>query len=1099
MGDVRPSNGFCRPVNLYESVSALLDIVPQETLLHTGEKSVWISRPTHLVVALLCLCVCSGLSQNLPEVHRNARYGQAPLLKFNHLSLEQGLSQSTVNAIVQDGQGFMWFGTQDGLNRFDGYQIVVYKHKANDTNSISDNGIWCMLRDRLGDLWIGTMRGGLNRYSGITDRFTSFGHDPANPLSIGENNVISLFEDSRGTLWIGTLSKGLDRLDQKRNQFVHYRYDPADQQSLVDSTVWCIAEDRSNNLWIGTWSGLCKHPLKDDSSHSFVRYTHVDGDPSSLSGNNVRTLLVDHNGILWVGTWGAGLNRFDQKAGAFKHYRAIPGNPRSISSDLILSLSEDSRGNLWIGTGDGGLDLYDPIHDDFAALRHDPNNPKSLNNDIVTSIQNDHAGGLWIGTGAGGVNWYDATKNRFTLIRDDQSNPNDLDGNDVWAITEDAAGDLWVGTYGNGLNRYDQESDRFIHYEHVPSNRHSISQDNVLSICASKDGDLWIGTEGGGLDRYDRAQGWFVHYRKDPRNANSLGGDEVTRILQDSKGYLWIGTNGYGVDRYDCRNNVFHHYRPEDKNAASLAGTSIMALYEDREGNIWVGTWGAGVSRYDRQTDWFARFQNDPEDPGSLNNNTVLALYQDKEGAIWLGTYGGGLNRYDNGTRTFAHYTERDGLPNNVVYGILPDDRGNLWLSTNKGLSKFNPETRTFKNYDVNDGLQGNEFNQGSYYRSRSGRLFFGGINGFNTFFPDSIKDNPNIPPVVLTSLKVFDAPIQLPRSITATTSLALSYDQNFFSIEFVALNFTSPEKNKYAYKLEGLDANWVNADTRRFASYTNIDPGRYVLRVKGSNNDGVWNEYGVSVTITIAPPYWKTWWFRGAFVLTLVSLLLMMYRYRVNKLLEIERIRASIATDLHDDIGSTLTEIALFSDVGIRQIRSLTPGKPITGHEVDRVTSLLEEIGHTSRALIDAMNDIVWAIDPKNDSFEYLLLRMKTHASRMMEAKGINYDIEIPPELSELELPLGFRRRFFLIFKEAINNIIKHAHPTKVSLTVKKDSGSLVMTIMDNGTGFDSSVASLGNGLRNMRARAIALGGDLSISSTSTNGTTITLRAVIP
>ncbi|HCV43784.1 MAG TPA: hypothetical protein DGH68_09900 [Bacteroidetes bacterium] len=752
-----------------------------------------------------------------------------------------------------------------------------------------------------------------------------------------------------------------------------------------------------------------------------------------------------------------------------------------------------------MGTSDCGLNRYDASTDDFTVWRHDPTISTSLNNDIICSLFEDRSGILWIGTGAGGVNWYDRKRTRFPHYRDDQNNPDDIDGNDVWAITEAGKNELWIGTYGKGVNRFDMMKNRFVHYRFDPVDSYSISHNNILSVCATRSGEVWIGTEGGGLNHYDRSRDRFVRYRYNPQDPNSLGRDEVTRILEDSKGNLWIGTNGGGVDRFDVVTQTFHHFVTEEKNPASLGGMSIMALFEDRHGSIWVGTWGGGVSRYDWETDSFVRFQNNPDDPRSLNNNTVLSLFEDSEGALWIGTLAGGLNRYDRNTRTFTHYAEGDGLPNNVIYGILPDDRGNLWLSTNKGVSKFNLARRIFKNYDVSDGLQGNEFNQGAYYRSRSGRLFFGGINGFNAFFPDSIHDNPDIPPIMLTSFKVFDVPFQLWQSITTTNSLGLSHDQNFFSIEFVALNYTSPEKNKYSYMLEGLDENWVNAGTRRYASYTNLDPGSYTLRVKGSNNDDVWNDRGVAVAIVITPPYWKTFWFRGIVFVLVAGLLFSMYRYRVKKLLEIERIRASIATDLHDDIGSTLTEIALFSDVGIKEIRSLTTGKPITGGEAEKVTTLLEEIGRTSRTLIDSMNDIVWAIDPKNDSFEYLLLRMKTHAARMMEAKGINYDIEIPAELSELELPLGFRRRFFLIFKEAINNIIKHAHPTKVQLTIKRERHSLIMTVTDDGVGFDPRTAGQGNGLRNMQERASALGGSLSIASAIAGGTTITLRTRIP
>ena len=1044
-----------------------------------------------------------GSSKSDMAREQEIRYGQPPSLRFDHLSLEQGLSQATVNAIVQDKLGFMWFGTQDGLNRFDGYSISVYKHKADDTGSISDNGVWCMLRDHLGHLWIGTMRGGLNRYSSTSDKFIAYKQDPGNPHSISENNVISLFEDSRGFLWTGTLSKGLNRFDPATSHFTHYRYDAGNSRSLIDSAVWCIGEDQKRNLWVGTWSGLCKLPMDSDTGapwNQFIRYKHLDDDPTSLSGNNVRTLLVDHNGVLWVGTDGRGLNRYDEQSNGFVHYRNIPGDEHSISSDFIYSIFEDSTGNLWVGTGgDGGLNLYNSQSDNFTRFRHDPNLPASLNNDIVLALYGDRSGELWVGTAAGGVNWHDARKDRFIHIRERQNNPDGLRGNDVWAITEDGEGDLWVGTYGEGVNRYDRRRGRFVHYAHIPGDSRSLSHNNVLSICAARDGNVWIGTEGGGLNRYDRANDRFVRLLNDPRKPNSPGGDEVTRILEDSRGNLWIGTNGFGVDRFDPQKNLFVHYRPQENNTGSLSGTTVVALYEDREGFVWIGTYGAGVSRYDRKTDSFVRFQKDPGDPRSLNNNTVLSLYEDTEGAVWMGTYGGGLDRYDTKTRTFTHYTEDDGLPNNVIYGVLPDDEGNLWLSTNKGLSKFNLSSRTFKNYDVKDGLQGNEFNQGSYYRGKDGRLFFGGINGFNVFFPDRVKYNTDVPPVVLTSFKVFDEPVTLPQSITATSSLRLPYDQNFFSVEFVALNFTAPEKNKYMYMLEGLDGNWVNAGTRRYASYTNLDPGSYVLKVKGSNNDGVWNDRGLELAIVITPPYWMTWWFRVTIAVTVIGLLFLMYRYRVNKLLEIERIRASIATDLHDDIGSTLTEIALFSDVGVRQIRSLSPGKPVTEGEVDKVTSLLEEIGHTSRTLIDSMNDIVWSIDPKNDSFEYLLLRMKTHASRMMEAKGINYDIEIPAELSRLQLPLGFRRRFFLIFKEAINNIIKHAHPTKVQLTIKREKDSLIMTIIDNGIGFDPCTASEGNGLRNMQSRAVALGGNLSITSAVSGGTSITLQTTIP
>ncbi len=1022
-------------------------------------------------------------------------------MKFDQLSLEQGLSQSTVNAIVQDGEGFMWFGTQDGLNRYDGYTITPYKYTPQDTTSISDNSIWALCRDHYGDLWIGTMRGGLNRYLTPQDKFVHYSHDPNNPHSLSENNVTSVFEDRNGGIWIGTLSSGLNYYDRETNQFIHFRLEQSDQQTGNDNTIWSICQDQKNNVWVATWNGLAQLRLRKTAHgveiDSLINYRHIPADPNSLSGNNVRVVYVDRKGILWIGTWGNGLNCFDPFSGHFKHYQHSSGDTRSLTSNLIYSVCEDSKGNLWVGTGDAGLNLYNPDGDNFTYSRRDPPDQYSLNNDIICSLYEDRTGTLWVGTGAGGVNRYDWRKSRFPHYRDDQNNPDDLSGNDVWSIMQDRHGELWIGTYGGGLNKFDRKNKRFTHYKHDPANKNSISHDNVLALCETKEGDIWIGTEGGGLDRFDQSSGRFVHHRNNPRDLNTVSQDEITVIREAANGDLWIGTNGSGVDRYNPRSATFVHYRHDDKDSHSLAGTAVMAIYEDRKGTIWIGTWGGGLHRFDQASDSFVQYQPVSGNSNSLNNSTVLSIYEDEGGLLWIGTYGGGLNMFDRTAGTFSHLTETDGLPNNVVYGILSDDNGNLWVSTNKGLSKYNPKTGTFRNYDVKDGLQGNEFNQGSYYGNKGGELFFGGINGFNAFYPDSITDNPNVPPVFLTSFKVFDKPVELNQSVAAIKELQLSYSQNFFSFEFVALNYTSTEKNRYAYMLEGLDHQWINAGNRRYASYTNLDPKEYILRVKGANNDGVWNEQGIAVGITIIPPYWKTWWFRFLATASVVCLLFLMYRYRIRKLLEIERLRSSIATDLHDDIGSTLTEIALFSDVGLRELRSRGV-RPMTDNDVQKLTSMLEEIGSTARNLIDAMNDIVWSIDPKNDSFDFLLLRMKTHAARMMEAKGINYEIEIPSELSELRLSLGFRRRLFLIFKEAVNNIIKHANPTKVRFQIKRENNSLVMIIADNGVGFDNDREVDGNGLRNMQTRARSLQGSLSISTVPHGGTTISLRAPI-
>lgn len=1032
---------------------------------------------------------------------------QTGSVKFDQISLEQGLSQSTVNAIVQDGQGFLWFGTQDGLNRYDGYTVTVFKHTRNDSLTISDNGIWSLARDTNGDVWIGTMRGGLSRYSVERGTFTHYRHDPDDPTTISEDNVTSVFLDSRGILWAGTLTRGLNRYDPQTGDFLHFEHNEHDSASLADNTVWTIAEDAKGQLWIATWGGLCRYvppesgssPGSPAASGSFVRYRHNVSNPASPSSDNIRTLLVDRRQRLWIGTWGNGLDCFEPAAGTIRHFAYAPNNPSSVSSNLILSLHEDAAGMIWVGTNDAGLNLLDPATGIARRFTHDPSALHSLNNSIVCSLYEDQAGILWIGTGAGGVNCYDRLKNRFTHYHSRQNNPHDLSGNDVWALLEDRAGYLWIGTYGNGLNRFDRTTGTFTRFDHLAGKVHGLSHNNVLALCESRSGALWVGTEGGGLDRLDRTTGIFSHYRHDPHDAKTIAQDEITVLLEDRNGILCIGTNGSGFDRLDPSTGRVTHYPPDEKNPGALPAGSILSLLEDHEGMIWIGMYGGGLARLNPADNSMRLFTYDPAERNSINNATVLSLYEDSARTLWIGTYGGGLNRFDRRTNSWHHITETDGLPNDVIYGILPDRRGNLWLPTNKGLARYSPASGTVRVFDASDGLQGNEFNQGAYHRSRKGEIFVGGNNGFNAFFPDSIADNRNIPPVYLTSFRVFDRTIPLPRALSAMRSIELAHDQNSLSFEFVALNFTSPAKNHYAYKLEGLDDEWIQAGTRRYVSYTNLDPGRYVLRVKGSNNDGIWNETGTTLAMRIVPPYWRTWWFRALAIAAIAGILFLMYRYRVNKLLEIERIRTSIATDLHDDIGSTLTEIALYSDVGLRELRGKQTTIRMTGNERARVASLLTEIGTTSRSLIDAMNDIVWAIDPKNDSFEFLLLRMKMHATKMLEAKGINYDIDIPAEISSLRLPLDFRRRFFLIYKEALNNILRHAQAKRVVLTLRRDGRMLVMTVGDDGTGFNPRDGNQGNGLINMQQRARSLGGELTLASAPGVGTTVTLRAPIP
>lgn len=799
---------------------------------------------------------------------------------FEQISLEEGLSQSIVECILQDRRGFMWFGTEDGLNKYDGYRFTVVRHNPNDPNSLSYNQLLSIIEDRSGIIWIGTFHGGLNRYDPEEEQVTRYQNDPGDPGSLSHDIVRSVCEDESGALWIGT-DNGLNRFNKEKKRFTRYMNDPDDPYSLSHNSVRSVYEDKTGVLWIGTdGGGLNRYDRQGDR---FIRYQTDAGDPHTLSHNSVRSIYEDKSGVLWIGTVGGGLNKFDRQSEQFKHYRNVPDDHNSLSHNEIFSIFEDHTGVLWIGTNGGGLNRFDREKGEFTVYRKDPNDPNSLSYDEIYSIYEDRSGVLWIGTYGGGINKVDRKKKQFVHYKPDPVNPNSLSHDIVWTIYEDESGLLWIGTHGGGLNRFDRRNKMYTHYRHDPGDPHSLSNDIIRVICEDRSGALWLGTNGGGIVRFDRETEKFESYRYDPDDSLSLSHDEIRSIYEDRLGVLWIGTNGGGLNKFNRHTGEFTRYRNDPDDPTSLSNDFIRVIYEDRTGVFWLGTQGGGLNKFDRETGRFAQYRVDPNDPGSLSNDFIFSIHEDRAGVLWIGTWGGGLNKFDRERGAFTYYSKDDGLSSNSIYGTLEDDEGNLWISTNNGLSRFNPRTEVFKNYNAEDGLQSNEFNGGSYHKSRSGEMFFGGINGFNAFYPENIRDNPHIPPVVITSFQKLNVEADLDRPISETKELQLSYKDYVFSFEFAALDYTVPGKNMYAYKMEGLDEGWIYTDSeKRFASYTTLAPGKYIFRVKGSNNDGVWNEEGTSIEITITPPFWKTWWFRTLSVLFILGLALALYEWRL-------------------------------------------------------------------------------------------------------------------------------------------------------------------------------------------------------------------------
>ena len=925
--------------------------------------------------------------------------GQA--IAFKRLTLEDGLSQSTINCIVQDAQGFMWFGTQDGLNRYDGYEFKVYRHDGGDPrsenpHSLSNNYILGCERDRRGVVWVVTRDGTLHRVEPETGRFIRYTlalEDPFQQMGAGAGEFTTLHGDAQGRLWIGTFGDGLVRYDPKEDSFTTYRHDPSDPTSLSHRVVYQVYEDRDGVLWVGTEGGLNRY---DPESDSFVRYPYRDfppggyqydppvhgydpafqpdnphalaspavtylledregrlwvgtrygglnqldresgrftsypydpayapQDPNTFSGNSVRELLEDRLGHIWVSSadWNVdetrtyarlGLERLDPGTGTITRYEADPDDPCSLPHQAVFRMFEDSRGTLLFHTFGGGLEVYDQSTGCFVHHGHDPDDAQSLSADDITHFYEDEAGGLWIGTEMGGINHYDPTWAKFPSYRVSATGGERLSNNSIWRIAPspdglDADGHahvLWVSTFA-GVNHWERRTNSFTFYEIDPR------LPDTLAYAIFEDVErqtLWLGTTMG-LERAElpadssAAPETLDFTRVLTRSSASMG---LVLDLHPAGGdQLWLAQYQVGLSRFDlAAEEIVATYRHDPDDEHSLGDDRVTGIFPGQDGALFDGTlWlvtRSGIDHFDPATETFTHYLHDPDNPQSVAER-VFTLYQDKASIVWLGTDGEGLQRFDPATgQVTITYQEEHGLPNNVVYSILPDEAGQLWLSTNKGLARFDPEAETFQSYASQDGLQSNEFNLGAQFRAPDGELFFGGVNGINAFYPQEIAPNPYVPPIVITGILL--GPPRPPRGAGTpggaspgegsetvleaapnfTQQIELSYRDRILSFEFAALHYAIPERNQYAYLMEGFDRDWNYVGNRRFATYTNLPPGRYTFRVKGSNGDGVWNERGASLAVTIMPPLWATWWFRGIVGLLLVGGAVAGYRLRV-------------------------------------------------------------------------------------------------------------------------------------------------------------------------------------------------------------------------
>ena len=796
-------------------------------------------------------------------------------LRFVHYGLEEGLSQSSVRTLFQDNLGFLWIGAQDGLNRFDGYSFKVFRPNPNDLSALNGNEISAIIQSADGALWVGT-NGGLNRYDLVTGKFSHWVHDNNDPGSLINDVVQAIHQDSQNKLWIGT-RVGLDQFDPATGKFTHLTLPDKQTESGNVYSINVLHEDRDGTLWLGTNDGLMSYDMRNGK---FQLYQNENGDSNSISFNEVTSISEDQNGRLWIGTH-LGLNRLDPSIGKFMRFIHSNSDPASLVDDFVQVTYIDRANQLWVGTRNG-LDRFTPANQQFIHYQNDPAVPTDLSDNNIASIYEDRGGVLWVGTFGGGLNEHDRSQDQFAYYHHSNGDAGSLSGDIIFPIIPAAEGKLWIGTHQAGLNLFDPATGQSEQYRHDPMDPDSLLSDTVRSLFLDKAGTFWIGTDIG-LDRLDPVSSRFIHYVSNTQDPKSIPFGKVYKIYQDSRSTYWVGTSK-GVRLFNPRTREFTKIDavgPAD--SAGLADGPARVIYEDRNGAIWLGTDAHGLFRLNPVTKQLEQYSNDSNVRNSISSNTVLDVYEDRRGRIWVATFGGGLNRYLPEENAFERFREEQGLPNDVVYGILEDENGFLWLSTNFGISRFGPDTGSFENFTAQDGLQGNEFNAAAFARDDRGRMYFGGINGLTVFDPAEVKKNSYVPPVVLTSLTLQDGkPVSPTQTAETFQEVTFSYPHNSFDLSFAALSFSQIDKNQYKYMLEGLDQSWRSAGSDHRGSYTNLPGGTYTLHIQGSNSDGVWNTEGVAIKITVIPPFWQTWPFRGLTGMALIAAALVAHKWRV-------------------------------------------------------------------------------------------------------------------------------------------------------------------------------------------------------------------------
>jgi len=1001
-----------------------------------------------------------------PKIARTQNFSNSITLPFESLTIDDGLSQGMVNCITQDHYGFMWFGTKDGLNRYDGIRFTVYKNDPSDSTSLRDNYIQYVYEDKQNLFWVGTSREGLEYFNRETETFTHIrlNEDPRSR----SNCIINIQEDADGNLWVGTMG-GLFKISFQSINGIKNINSFRVKKFFDNSCGFCISKE---GLIYGSAANLYPFRIRPDNNNKDIVDTLEKSKfywiPEIISDRLILTGSVSEDpttGKIYF-YYEYCITEFDPVSQISKFLLKRPAGTGELPVNAIYD-----NNNIYIATSNKLLQIKKSTFTINSITTSDYNLKTA--SEQIRYVYRCRSGIFWLGTMGYGILRFNPKLLKFNTT----SLPS------ISYLTTNNAGEIISLDRTSLFNIYNADSGRYLSKTSDNFVFKSVGTPSSLStksIVQDKFGNYWLCRHY--LMKYNPNSGVITKY-----GDNYVDGP----VLHfDSKDNLWYGTR-YGFTKF----NILTEKCEEWKYPFQVSNDPyffLQSLAEDSSGNFWLGT-NNGLIKFNPITHEWKLYKHNPSDNHSLSSNLIFCLFTDQvypDSILWIGTSGGGLNRFNKISGTFTRYSESDGLPNNVIYGILNDEKNNLWLSTNRGLSKCKPELNKYKNYDVHDGLQSNEFNRNAYCRDSSGRLYFGGVSGINSFYPSEISDNNIIPTVVITGIKIKNKPVNfkskeapIKRPAYLEKQLTVVYEDNMISFEFAALEMSAPQKNEYKYKLSGFDKEWIEAGTNHSAIYTNLDPGNYVFHVTGSNNDGLWSDSETTINLTILPPWYMTWWFRllaiGSFILA-VNLI---YSYRMNEALKIQKLRNRIASDLHDEIGSTLSSISLYG-VSANKLLDNNP----------EAKKLISRINDNTTQMMEAMSDIIWSINTKTDRFEDLINKIRAIAGELAEAKQFRLVFDDEDGFEKITFSMIERKNIFLIFKEAINNAVKYSACEELYIGIKHHKSGFRLIIRDNGIGFDPDEIERGNGLTNMEQRARDINALFSLKSSKLSGTEVIL-----